>query len=213
MSLGRTIAALAVVAALGSACSNLDEVSEYRELGEEVEDSNRVWQVVPAEVDEVARVVVSDGVDSVEVRRSSGFWTPGQGADDVSAALMFEAEDIFAPMLAYRQLEVDATSPEFGLVDSNLVVTVETATGASWQVRLGGPTPSGYGYYALRSDDPYVYTVIPQVVDDANGLLIGEKIVRPPDPRLVEALEELANPERLEEEVNPWLAQVLDYEE
>lgn len=207
-------ALVAVVAAavFAMGCSDIDEAAEFRQLQQEVGDSNQVWEVVPLEDDDLIRVTVTGGGNRVELTRENGVWIPGEGATSTTAALMFEAEAVLAPMLAYRQLDVDRDDPAFGLVQSDLFLELSSETG-TWRVNLGGETPSGYGIYATRSGDDAVYTVIPQVRDEARGLLIDEKIIRPQDPRLLEALEELADPEPLEEERNPWLAQVLEFED
>jgi hypothetical protein len=212
MSTRRTPRGVTVLLALAavSGCSDIDEVADYRRLGEQSAASREVYEAIPVDVLEAARVIVSDGATAVEVVRSSATWQPGRDATDVSVALMAEAEAILLPTLAYRRLTVDSSDRAFGLIDSTTTVDVETHTAQRFRLTLGGPTPNRGGYYAQRDDEPFVYVVVPQVLDYVRSIATGDRVIRPGDPELQAALDAVAETEQPEEVINPWLAQALD---
>lgn len=204
-------ATAAVIAAVlvGASCSDVDEAAEYRELAAAT-SAQRVFAAIPVGVDDAYRVVARDGEQVAEVLRSAtGSWQPGEGATDVGAAMMAEAEDVLLPTLAYRRLPVDATDPQFGLVEAEVVLAVETRTAEEFRLRIGGPTPNGGGYYAGLDGDARVYVVIPQVLDYVRSIAIGDRVVRPMSEDYAAALAAVDETGESEEVTNPWLAQVL----
>ena len=205
--------AVAVSAVVAIGCSDVDRIADYRELqGQLSEEAQTIWEVIPLSVDEVAGVAVAFDGHSVDVTRSGpGRWATADG-DPVIQSLMFDLERVLFPLRSYRRLTVDGDDPAFGLRDSTLGVSVRTA-GGDWRVVLGAETFSGGGHYARLDGDPHVYTVIPKVVDSLKSLALGEKVDRGIDPRFAAALNELQLVSAEEGDLNPWLAQVLEYED
>ncbi len=204
------VTALALVA-IG--CSDVDRAADYRELkGQLSEESQTVWEVLPLRAEEVDSVTVAFEGRTVEVTQAGrGRWTAA-GADPVIQSLMFDVERVLFPLRSYRRLSVDGDDPAFGLSDSVLGVSVRTEAGDRWRVSFGAETFSGGGHYARLDGDPHVYTVVPKVIDSLKSVALGEKIDRGIDPRFAAALNELQLVTVEEEELNPWLAQVLEHE-
>jgi hypothetical protein len=205
------LAVLALVGVAGLAgCSRLDPIKPYRQLQAQTRpDANRIYQVVAAQPDDVYQFLVTSGGQRVELLHSpGGVWNPGQGATEETAALMQESEPALLPLLAYRRLAVDASDPAFGLIGASLTFTVQTQTAQQWQVKIGGPSPTGAGYYAQVHGDPSVYTVVPSVVNDLRSILAGKKLEGPLDPSVQQVLNSETETHDPEEVTNPWLAQV-----
>ena len=202
--------ALALVA-IG--CSDVDRVADYRELqGQLSEESQTIWEVLPLSAEDVSSVTVGfEGRVSEVTKSGPGRWIAGD-ANPVVQSLMFDVERVLFPLRSYRQLSVDGDDPAFGLADSTLDVTVQTAAGERWRVAFGAETFSGGGHYARLAGDPHVYVVIPKVIDGLKSVAVGEKVDRGIDPRFAEALNELQLVTVEEEDLNPWLAQVLEHE-
>ena len=211
--IGRLCTAVTALALVAIGCSDVDQIAEYRELqGQLSEESQTVWEVVPLTAEDVDNVVVEFEGRTVEVSQvGPGRWATAD-ADPVIQSLMFDVERVLLPLRSYRQLSVNGDDPAFGLRDSVLGVSVYTASGDRWRVRFGAETFSGGGHYARLDGDPHVYTVIPKVIDSLKSVAAGEKIDRGIDPRFAEALNELQLVTVEEEDLNPWLAQVLDHE-
>lgn len=208
----RTVVTALAVVAVG--CSDVDRIADYRELqGQLSEEAQTVWEVIPLSVAEVSSVAVAfDGRNVEATQAGPGRWATAD-ADPVIQSLMFDVERVLFPLRSYRRLAVDGDDPAFGLSDSTLAVSVRTAAGGDWRVVLGAATFSGGGHYARLDGDPHVYVVIPKVVDSLKSVALGEKIDRGIDPRFAAALNELQLVTTEEGDLNPWLAQVLDYED
>ena len=193
-----------------TACSDVDEAAEYRQLAEQSAQSRTIYEAVPVDADDAYRVVVNDGAVEVEVLHSdAATWRAGTGATDVGVAMMAEAEAVLLPTLAYRRLAVDADDSQFGLTASDVSMTVETRTSQRFHLTLGGQTPNGGGYYARLDDDPGVYVVIPQVLDYIRSIAAGDRIVRPMSDDYIAALAAVDETGEPEVVTNPWLAQVI----
>ena len=207
----RTAAAALALVAIG--CSDVDHVADYRELqGQLSEEAQTIWEVLPLRADDAEGVAVELDGRVVELTRAGpGRWVTGE-ANSVATSLMFDLERVLFPLRSYRQLSVDGDEPAFGLRDSTLGVTVRTTAGDHWRVSFGAETFSGGGHYARLDGDPHVYTVIPKVIDSLKSIALGEKIDRGIDPRFAAALNELQLVTVEEEDLNPWLAQVLEHE-
>ena len=210
----RLCTAATALALVAIGCSDVDRAAEYRELqGQLAEESQTVWEVVPLRTEQVDSVAVEFEGRTVEVTQvGPGRWTAAD-ANPVIQSLMIDVERVLFPLLSYRRLSVDGDDPGFGLRDSTLGVSVHTAAGHRWRVSFGAETFSGGGHYARLDGDPHVYTVIPKVIDSLKSVALGEKIDRGIDPRFAEALNQLQLVTVEEEELNPWLAQVLDHED
>ena len=207
----RTAATALALVAIG--CSDVDQAADYRELKDQLsEESQTIWEVLPLEAEQVAGVAVEfEGRVTEATRAGPGRWV-GDESNAVATALMFDLERVLFPLRSYRQLAVDGDDPAFGLRDSTLAVSVRTAAGDRWRVSFGVETFSGGGHYARLDGDPHVYTVIPKVIDSLKSVALGEKVDRGIDPRFATALNELQLVTVEEEELNPWLAQVLEHE-
>lgn len=206
--------AVAALVLVTVGCSDVDRIADYRELqGQLSEEAQTVWEVVPLRAQQVSSVAVEFEGRVVEVAQTGpGRWATDD-ADPVVQSLMFEVERVLFPLRSYRRLAVDSDDPAFGLRDSALVVSVRTAAGDDWRVRFGAGTFSGGGHYASLDGDPHVYVVIPKVIDSLKSVAVGEKIDRGIDPRFAAALNELQLVTVEEEDLNPWLAQVLEHED
>ena len=207
----RTAATALALVAIG--CSDVDQAEDYRDLQDQLsEESQTIWEVLPLSAGGVDSVAVEFDGRVVEVTRAGpGRWVTSE-ANAVATSLMFDLERVLFPLRSYRQLAVDADDPAFGLRDSTLGVRVRTAAGDRWRVSFGAETFSGGGHYARLDGDSHVYTVIPKVIDSLKSVALGEKIDRGIDPRFAEALNDLQLVTVAEEELNPWLAQVLEHE-
>ena len=207
----RTAATALALVAIG--CSDVDHAAEYRELKDQLsEESQTIWEVLPLEADDAEGVAVEFDGRVVELARAGpGRWVTDE-ANSVATSLMFDLERVLFPLRSYRRLAVDGDDPAFGLRDSTLGVTVHTTAGDRWRVSFGSETFSGGGHYARLDGDPHVYTVIPRVIDSLKSVALGEKVDRGIDPRFAAALNELQLVTVEEEELNPWLAQVLEHE-
>lgn len=205
--------ALTALALVAIGCSDVDHAAEYRELQAQLsEESQTIWEVLPLATEDVDSVVVEFEGRTVEVTQAGpGRWTTAD-ADPVIQSLMFDVERVLFPLRSYRQLSVNGDDPAFGLRDSTLGVSVHTTAGDRWRVSFGTETFSGGGHYTRLDGDPHVYTVIPKVIDSLKSVALGEKIDRGIDPRFAAALNELQLVTVEEEELNPWLAQVLEHE-
>jgi hypothetical protein len=211
----RVLVCGAVAAGLvaGMACSPVDNVKAYRQLAAKVDKTAvTTWPMFPVALDEVYRVIATEGGKSVEVQRTGGgLWEPGTGAAPETGSIMSGAEQHLIPMPAYRQLDVDpASDPGFGFGASDTSFTVETQTAQRSTIHFGGPNPTGGGYYVRRDGDAHVYVVVDQVYDEVRSLVAGTVITRPDDPRVTKVLADDAKTEDPEEVTNPWLGQVLD---
>ncbi|MDE0194165.1 MAG: hypothetical protein OXP08_01305 [bacterium] len=206
--------AATAVALVAVGCSDVDRIADYRELqGQLSEESQTIWEVIPLSAEEVSSLAVGWDGHVVEVTKAGpGRWV-ADDADPVVQSLMFDVERVLFPLRSYRQLSVDADDPAFGLADSTLAVTVRTAAGERWRVSFGAETFSGGGHYARLAGDSHVYVVIPKVIDSLKSVAAGEKIDRGIDPRFAAALNELQLVTVDEADINPWLAQVLEYED
>ncbi|HVW32641.1 MAG TPA: DUF4340 domain-containing protein [Acidimicrobiia bacterium] len=197
----------------GLACSPVDAAKPYRQLAARVDaQATSTWPMFPVALDDVYRVIASEGGKTVEVQRTGGgLWEPGTGAAAVAGSLMSGAEQHLIPMPAYRRLDVDpASDPGFGFAGASLTFTVETQTAQRSTIHFGGETPTHGGYYVRRDGDPHVYVVVDQVYDEIRSLVAGTVITRPDDPRVEKVLADDARTEDPEEVTNPWLGQVLD---
>ena len=211
-NLRRLRTAVTALALVAIGCSDVDHAADYRELkGQLSEESQTVWEVLPLRAEEVDSVAVEFEDRTREVSQAGpGRWTTAD-ADPVIQSLMFDVERVLFPLRSYRRLAVDGDDPAFGLVDSTLGVIVRTEAGDSWRVTFGAETFSGGGHYARLDGDTHVYTVIPKVIDSLQSVALGEKIDRGIDPRFAAALNELLLVTTEEEDLNPWLAQVLEH--
>jgi hypothetical protein len=205
--------AIAAALVAGAACSPVDQVKSYRQLAARVDQTAvSTWPMFPVALDDVYRVIASDGGKTVEIQRTGGgLWEPGTGAAPAAGALMSSSEQHLIPMPAYRRLDVEPSSdPAFGFGGADVSFTVETQTTQRIRISFGGRNPTGGGYYVRRDGDPHVYVVVDQVYDEVRSLVAGTEIARPDDPRVEKVLAEDAKTEDPEEVTNPWLGQVLD---
>jgi hypothetical protein len=197
----------------GMACSPVDNAKPYRQLAAKVDKTAvTTWPMFPVALDDVYRVIATEGGKAVEVQRTGGgLWEPGTGAAPETGSIMSGAEQHLIPMPAYRQLDADpASDPGFGFAGSDISFTVETQTAQRSTIHFGGPNPTGGGYYVRRDGDAHVYVVVDQVYDEVRSLVAGTVITRPDDPRVAKVLADDAKTEDPEEVTNPWLGQVLD---
>jgi hypothetical protein len=203
-----------LVAIAAAACSHRDPVQPYRELqSQTASDLNRIYQAVPVQSADAYQVLVQSGGIRVELLHSpGGAWRPGGGATNETVSVMMGAEARLLPLLAYRRFTVDAKDPAFGLSKSTVTYTVQNQTAHSWNVHIGGPTPTGAGYYVQVDGDPHVYAVVPSIIYDLRSLLAGTRIKAPVDPSVQAVLNSETKTQDPEEVTNPWLAQVLQVE-
>jgi hypothetical protein len=171
-----------------------------------------VVDVPPAQVHRVA--VEGDGKAVALIRSSSATWLAEPPTPDTTVSLMAESEDEILPLLAFRRLDADPHSAEYGLAQPGLVVRIQNAAGDEQAVAIGAVTFSGAGSYARRESDPgHVYLLVRKTVDDLRSLLRGERVNTPRSAEETKVLSESAADDADPEEVtNPWLAQVLDEE-
>ena len=66
----------------GAACSPVDNVKAYRQLAARVDrTATTTWPMFPLALDDVYRVIATDGGKTVELQRTGGgLWEPGTGA-------------------------------------------------------------------------------------------------------------------------------------
>jgi hypothetical protein len=168
-----------------------------------------VIDVPPAQVHRVA--VEGEGRTSALIRTSSATWLAEPPAPEAAVSLMAQSEDEILPLQAYRRLDADAHSAEYGLAEPGLVVRIQNAAGEEQVVAIGAVTFSGAGSYARRESDPgHVYLLVRRTVDDLRSLLRGERVNTPRSELENEVLSESPDEGDPEEVTNPWLGQVLE---
>ena len=168
-----------------------------------------VVDVPPAQVHRVA--VEGEGRAVALVRTSSATWLVEPLAPEASVSLMAESEDEILPLQAFRRLEADAHSAEYGLAQPGLVVKIQNAAGEEQVVAIGAVSFSGAGSYARRESDPgHVYLLVRRTVDDLRSLLRGERVNTPRSELEKQVLSESPDEGDSEEVTNPWLGQVLE---
>jgi hypothetical protein len=193
------------------ACAKKDEIEAYRELAQETKESQATYATIPVDPVNAYRIVVTVGGKDVEViHTTDGVWQPGMNATTNSAGLVADGESILLPTTAYRRFEADRSDPEFGFATPQAILLVETRLAEQFRLTIGNPTLNNGGYYAVRDGDPFTYVIVPQVLDYALGILEGERVVRPADPKFVQALDRLEDASVPEEVTNPWLKQVIE---
>jgi len=168
-----------------------------------------VVDVPPAQVHRVA--VEGEGRAVALVRTSSATWLVEPPAPEAAVSLMAESEDEILPLQAFRRLDADAHSAEYGLAQPNLVVKIQNAAGEEQVVAIGAVSFSGAGSYARRESDPgHVYLLVRRTVDDLRSLLRGERVNTPRSELEKQVLSESPDDADSEEVTNPWLGQVLE---
>lgn len=139
-----------------------------------------VVKMSPADVRRIT--VTSDAGRAELVRARSGSWAGAPGTPRMAQTLMPEVEEGLFPLLAYRDLAGDVSSPEFGLVDPEITFTVEDVRGREHRVLLGLPTYTKGGVYARRAgEDGRLYLVPRRMMDDLRSLVAGQRIDTPND--------------------------------
>ena len=168
-----------------------------------------VVDVPPAQVHRVA--VEGEGRAVALVRTSSATWLVEPPAPEAAVSLMAESEDEILPLQAFRRIEADPRSAEFGLAQPGLVVRIADAAGDEQVVAIGAVSFSGAGSYARRESDPgHVYLLVRKTVDDLRSLLRGERVNTPRSAEETKVLSESPDDADPEDVTNPWLAQVLE---
>ena len=168
-----------------------------------------VVDLPPAQVHRVA--VEGDGKATALIRSSSATWLAEPPSPETAVALMTESEEEILPLQAFRRLEADSHSPEFGLAQPGLFVRIQDAAGDEQVVAIGGVSFSGAGSYARRESDPgHVYLLVRKTVDDLRSLLRGERVPTPRSQEETKVLSESPDDADPEEVTNPWLGQVLE---
>jgi hypothetical protein len=168
-----------------------------------------VVDVAPAQVHRVA--VEGEGRSVALIRSSSATWLAEPPTPETAVSLMAESEDEILPLQAFRRLDADPHSAEFGLAQPGLVVRIQDAAGAEQVVAVGAVSFSGAGSYARRESDPgHVYLLVRKTVDDLRSLLRGERVNTPRSAEETKVLSESPDEADPEEVTNPWLAQVLE---
>lgn len=168
-----------------------------------------VVEVPPAQVHRVA--VEGEGRAVGLVRTSSATWLAEPPTPEVAVSLMSESEDEILPLAAFRRLDADAHSAEYGLAEPGLVVRIQNAAGEEQVVAIGAVTFSGAGSYARRESDPgHVYLLVRKTVDDLRSLLRGERVNTPRSELEKQVLSESPDEGDPEDVTNPWLGQVLE---
>ncbi|MGH9041206.1 MAG: DUF4340 domain-containing protein [Acidimicrobiia bacterium] len=207
----RALAALAVTLAVAAGCSSGGDRAPAEEAaaptGPNTPGVFTVVDLTPAEVHRIS--VESKGQQVALVRSTAATWLAEPGTSELVSGLMAERDTEVLPLYAYRRLDADPQRPDFGLLDPELVVRVQDASGAEQTISVGGATFSDAGYYASRGDDPRVYLLVRRSVDDLRSLVRAERVNSPRSALENEILNE--SPDADPEEVtNPWLAQVLE---
>jgi len=168
-----------------------------------------VVEVPPAQVHRVA--VEGEGRAVGLVRTSSATWLAEPPTPEVAVSLMSESEDEILPLAAFRRLDADPHSAEYGLAEPGLVVRIQNAAGEEQVVAIGAVTFSGAGSYARRESDPgHVYLLVRKTVDDLRSLLRGERVNTPRSDLEKQVLSESPDEGDPEDVTNPWLGQVLE---
>jgi len=130
----------------------------------------------------VRRITVVSGERRVELAHADGSWSAGSGASVVTVGLMSDAEQRLFPLRAYRSLQADTSSPEYGLVDPEITLRVTDTGGHDHDVALGRATFTNGGVYAERGGEPArVYLVPRRMMDDLRSLVAGRRIDSPDD--------------------------------
>ncbi len=139
-----------------------------------------VATVVAARPADVRSISLRSGERRVTLdRRGDGAWDGPGGTPEPSAGLLATIEDQLLPLQAYKAVTTDATRPEFGLVTPDVILDVEEHTGRRFEVAFGAPSFSGGGYYVQRTDDPRLFLVPRQTVDNLRSLLLGRSFSSP----------------------------------
>jgi hypothetical protein len=202
-----TVMAAAVLAGCSSGAKNKAEVA-----GPAKPAQPSVFPVVDLPPGQVHRLAVEGQGRAVAlVRTSSATWLAEPSTPDESVSLMAESEDEILPLSAFRRIEADPHSAEFGLAEPVLVVRIQNTGGDEQVVAIGGTSFSGAGSYARREGDPgHVYLLVRRTVDDLRSVLHGERINTPRSEQESKILNESTEDSDPEEVTNPWLAQVLE---
>jgi hypothetical protein len=168
-----------------------------------------VVDLPPAQVHRVA--VEGEGRATALIRTSSATWLAEPQTPEAAVSLMAESEDQILPLQAFRRLDADSHSAEYGLAEPGLVVRIQNAAGEEEVVAIGAVSFSGAGSYARRESDPgHVYLLVRQTVDDLRSLLRGERVNTPRSELEKQVLSESPDDGDPEEVTNPWLGQVLE---
>jgi hypothetical protein len=168
-----------------------------------------VVDLPPARVHRVA--VEGEGRTTALIRSSSATWLAEPPSPETAVALMAESEEEILPLQAFRRLEADSHSAEFGLAQPGLFVRIQDAAGDEQVVAIGAVSFSGAGSYARRESDPgHVYLLVRKTVDDLRSLLRGERVNTPRSQEETKVLSESPDDADPEEVTNPWLGQVLE---
>jgi len=168
-----------------------------------------VVDLPPAQVHRVA--VEGEGRTTALIRSSSATWLAEPPSPDTAVALMAESEEEILPLQAFRRLQADSHSAEFGLAQPGLFVRIQDAAGEEQVVAIGAVSFSGAGSYARRESDPgHVYLLVRKTVDDLRSLLRGERVNTPRSQEETKVLSESPDDADPEEVTNPWLGQVLE---
>jgi hypothetical protein len=202
-----TVMAAAVLAGCSSGAKSKPEVAAPAKAAQPT-----VFPVVDLPPGQVHRLAVDgQGLAVALVRTSSATWLAEPPTPDASVSLMAESEDEILPLSAFRRIDADPHSAEFGLAQPALVVRIQNAGGEEQVVAIGGTSFSGAGSYARREGDPdHVYLLVRRTVDDLRSVLRGERINTPRSEQETKILNESTEDTDPEEVTNPWLAQVLE---
>jgi hypothetical protein len=159
--------AVGVVVAAATSRALTDRPSE--------EPPANVLSLQPAEVRSIA---VESGSRRVELTRSpDGTWNGVTGASPAVETLMSDIQPRLFPLLGYRSLATDTSSPEFGLVQPEVTMRVSDARGEEHRVLLGAATFTNGGVYARRSTETgRLYLVPRRMMDDLRSLLVGRRV-------------------------------------
>jgi hypothetical protein len=207
---GLAVAAVTAMAALAGCSSGSGRRGEVAAPAAPVRPTVfPVVDVPPARVHRVA--VESHGPGVALVRSSSATWLAEPGTPELAVTLMAQTEDQILPLQAYRRLDADPHSAEFGLADPGLVVRIQNAAGEEQVVAVGATTFSGAGSYARREGDAgHVYLLVRRTVDDLRSLQKGERVDTPRSEEEKKVTNESGQDSDPEEVTNPWLAQALE---
>lgn len=172
-----------------------------------------VIMLQPAQVRSLA---VESGGQQITLSRDKDDWRSGPGTPLQSANLMTGFESRLLPLRAYRAVEADPGDPQFGLDKPEIVVTIQDTKHAVRKILLGTPSFTGAGYYARvigghDNESRHLYLVTRQAMGDFRSLLAGQ-IIDSPDPfkTKVDELDSEQAHVQQQDELSPWLRQVLD---